>query len=59
MNWGVELIWVIDPKNQEVHEYLPGQGSQVIDINGKISGGDVLPDFSMKVKDLFAEPVWW
>lgn len=59
VNWGVELIWVIDPQAQEVLEYLPDQGSQVIDINGKINGGDVLPDFSMKVKDLFAEPVWW
>lgn len=59
VNWGVELIWVIDPKTQEVLEYLPGIGSQVIDVHGKISGGDALPDFSMKVKDLFAEPVWW
>lgn len=59
VNWGVELIWVIDPQEKEVLEYLPGQGSQVIDISGKINGGEVLPDFSMTVEDLFAEPVWW
>ncbi|WP_339731215.1 Uma2 family endonuclease [uncultured Gimesia sp.] len=59
VSWGVELIWVIDPETREVLEYLPGTGSQVIDINGKIVGGDVLPDFTMKVKDLFAPPDWW
>ncbi|MCA9018172.1 MAG: Uma2 family endonuclease [Planctomycetaceae bacterium] len=59
VNWGVELIWVIDPKSREVLEYQPGRGSQVIDASGKIHGGDILPDFTMKVKDLFAEPDWW
>lgn len=59
VNWGVDLIWVIDPPTQEVLEYLPGSGSQVIDVNGKITGGTVLPEFSMRVKDLFVEPVWW
>ncbi len=57
--WGVELIWVIDPHVQEVLEYLPARGSEVIDVHGKLTGGHVLPGFSMNVKDLFAEPVWW
>lgn len=59
VHWGVDLIWVIDPQPQEVLEYLPASGSEVIETKGKITGGNVLPGFSMKVEDLFAEPVWW
>jgi len=59
VNWGVELILVIDPHAKEVLEYLPGRGSEVIDSKGKITGGAVLPDFVMKVEDLFKEPEWW
>ncbi|MFK7777231.1 MAG: Uma2 family endonuclease [Gimesia sp.] len=59
MNWGVKLIWVIDPQTKEVHEYLSGQESDVIDFKGKITGGTVMPEFVMKVEDLFTEPVWW
>jgi len=59
VNWGVDLIWVIDPHVKEVLEYLPVRGSEVIDSKGKISGGVVLPDFAMKVEDLFTEPDWW
>ncbi|MCH9656152.1 MAG: Uma2 family endonuclease [Planctomycetes bacterium] len=59
VNWGVELIWVIDPKAKAVLEYLPARGSEVIDFKGKITGGTVMPDFVMKVEDLFTEPVWW
>jgi len=59
INWGVELIWVIDPHVQEVLEYRLASGSQVIDINGKMTGGETLPEFVMSVQDLFAEPDWW
>lgn len=59
VNWGVELIWVIDPQAKQVLEYLPGQRGQVIDSQGKITGGNVMPEFAMKVQDLFTEPEWW
>jgi len=59
VNWGVELIWVIDPQAKEVLEIVPSQVSEVIDFKGKITGGTVLPEFVMKVEDLFKEPVWW
>ncbi|QDT29766.1 Uma2 family endonuclease [Gimesia panareensis] len=59
VNWGVSLIWVIDPTEMEVLEYRPATGSEVIDINGKMTGGDSLPEFEMSVRDLFAEPDWW
>lgn len=59
VNWGVELIWVIDPQEKEVLETVSGQASEVIDFKGKIIGGTVLPGFVMKVEDLFTEPVWW
>ena len=59
VDWGVDLIWVIDPKEKEVLESYPGRSSLVVDSKGKITGGAVLPDFVMKVEDLFTEPDWW
>ncbi|QDT44937.1 hypothetical protein Pan241w_50530 [Gimesia alba] len=59
VGWGVELVWVIDPQTREVLEYRLGKQSQVIDVAGKMIGGELLPEFSMKVIDLFAEPDWW
>ncbi|HBL47597.1 MAG TPA: hypothetical protein DDZ90_29850, partial [Planctomycetaceae bacterium] len=59
VNWGIDLIWVIDPESREVLEYQPGSGSEVIDVHGKLTGKKVLPGFVMPVKALFAEPDWW
>lgn len=59
IEWGVDLIWVVDPQSQQVFEYPSGNPSRVIDVNGKIFGGTVLPQFNMQVKDLFQQPDWW
>ncbi|WP_417384655.1 Uma2 family endonuclease [Gimesia sp.] len=59
VSWGIDLIWVIDPDSREVLEYQPGKESEVIDVQGKLTGKNVLPGFVMPVKDLFAEPDWW
>ncbi len=59
VEWGVDLIWVIDPQTQDVLEYPAGGPSQIVAVNEKISGGNVLPEFSMQVEDLFKEPDWW
>lgn len=57
--WGVELIWVVDPSEKQVHEYRPAEGNKVYELKGVLTGGETLPKFIVPVTDLFAEPDWW
>jgi len=53
---GVKLIWVVNPRNKTVTVYT--QGSDQITrlrIDTTLSGGAVLPDFALPVKDIFPE----
>lgn len=51
---GVELVWVIYPKQQLIHVYEDLKTIRVLDVNDTLTGGKVLPQFSLKVSDLFA-----
>lgn len=54
---GTRLVWVVDPEAQRVDVYRPAEGQsarvEFIDIDGMLDGGDVLPGFSLPLKDLF------
>jgi Uma2 family endonuclease len=50
---GCKLAWLVDPEQQRVHIYRPGQPVQVLDQPAKVSGDPELPGF---VLDL--DPVW-
>ncbi|MBI1255931.1 MAG: hypothetical protein GC204_00530 [Chloroflexi bacterium] len=53
---GVKLIWVINPRTKTVAVY--SQGSDQITrltIDAALTGGDLLPDFSLPVKAIFPE----
>ena len=50
---GCQLAWLIDPDQQQVHVYRPGQPAQVLDNPQTVSGDPELPGF---VLDL--EQVW-
>ncbi len=50
---GTQLVWVIYPKTQSAYMYQPDGKFQIIDRNGTLSGGDVLPDFTLPLADLF------
>jgi Uma2 family endonuclease len=52
---GVRLIWEIDPKRRTVSVYIPDGTVTVLKESQRLDGGDVLPDFSLELKDLFAE----
>jgi Uma2 family endonuclease len=47
------LTWVIDPEKQLVEVYRSGKPVEVLNIEGTLSGDDVLPGFTLAVKDIF------
>jgi Uma2 family endonuclease len=42
---GLRLGWLIDPQNQQVEIYRPGQPVQIVPLPANLSGEDVLPGF--------------
>lgn len=49
------LVWVFNPKARNVEVYGPGQPVRVVGLDGTLDGGDVLPDFTLAVKDIFRD----
>ncbi len=49
------LLWEIYAKAQSIDVYAPGKAVHSVDIDGTLDGGDVLPEFTLSVRDLFAE----
>lgn len=49
------VVWVVDPETRTVEVYVPGQKPALLDVNGVIDGGEMLPGFRLAVKDLFPE----
>ncbi len=48
-------VWVVDPANRFVEVFAPDQAPQRIPADGTLSGGDILPGFTLAVADIFAE----
>lgn len=51
---GVALMWLVDPRDRTVRVYAAGVEPRVLGADDVIDGGDVLPDFSLPVADIFA-----
>lgn len=49
------LYWEMYPKTQSIDVYAPGQPMRTIGIVGTLDGGDVLPGFTLAVKELLGE----
>jgi Uma2 family endonuclease len=47
------LTWIVRPVEREVEVYAPGKPPEVKGINDTLNGGDVLPGFTLPVKDIF------
>lgn len=56
---GVKLVWAVNPKNQTVEVYRPGDDGTVVvetlDINAVLDSGDVANGFSLPVRRLFED----
>lgn len=52
---GVKLVWYIDPERKEVDVYPRGnpKRKKTLGVDDTLDGGDVLPDFAVKVACLF------
>ena len=51
---GTRLVWVIEPMARFVTVYRPGDSQQTLRESDQLTGDDVLPDFAVRVGDLFA-----
>jgi Uma2 family endonuclease len=55
--YGTCMVWVVYPERKTVEVYTPtGDGNLnvvMLDINGPLEGGDVLPGFKLSVRDVF------
>jgi Uma2 family endonuclease len=50
---GTRLVWYVYPDAREVHVYTAPDSQQVVKEPESLSGGDVLPGFSLDLRDLF------
>lgn len=52
---GVKLVWVIYPEIYQVHAYSSPTSVRIYAATDDLDGGDVLPDFTVRVAELFPE----
>jgi Uma2 family endonuclease len=51
---GIRLVWYVDPKRRTVRVYTGPDSSTVLREHQTLDGGDVLPGFSLSIRDWFA-----
>ena len=52
---GVRLVWYVDPRARTLCAYTAPDRFQLIDEQGTVDGGEVLPGLQFTLADLFAE----
>jgi Uma2 family endonuclease len=52
---GVELVWEVQPDKRIITVYTSATAATTLGENDVLSGGNVLPGFTLPVRDLFAE----
>lgn len=50
---GVELIWIVDPQRQTIAVYEGNDVANTLRMGETLTGGTVLPDFELAVKEIF------
>jgi Uma2 family endonuclease len=50
---GCRLVWVIDPETRTVTVYRGRDQIVILTSSDLLTGGDVLPEFSVRVGDIF------
>jgi Uma2 family endonuclease len=46
------VVWVVYPETEEVEIHQVGRAPQVLTIDDTLNGGEVLPGFSLPVRDI-------
>jgi Uma2 family endonuclease len=52
---GIRLVWYVLPDRQEVHSYTAPEQRQIFSVDHALHGGEVLPGFTLPVRQLFDE----
>ena len=50
---GARQVWILYPKQKRIYVHQPGAPVRVLNQSDTLTGGDLLPGFSVKVADLF------
>jgi Uma2 family endonuclease len=53
LRFDTKAVWLVFPEDQRIEVYELDQDVQELGIDGVLTGGDVLPGFSLPVKELF------
>jgi Uma2 family endonuclease len=48
-------VWIVNPDKQQVEVYTPGETPVIVNRDGALDGGAVLPGFTLAAKDVFPE----
>jgi Uma2 family endonuclease len=51
LDGGVQLVWVIEPRRQTVTVHAADRSGRVLGTQDTLDGGDILPDFRVKVAE--------
>lgn len=49
------VVWLADPDVPRIEVYVPGQPVKILGMDDVLDGGEVLPGFSVAVRDLFED----
>jgi Uma2 family endonuclease len=49
------VVWVFKPEKKRVEVYVPGQPVRILGVDDVLEGGDVLPGFTLAIKDIFRD----
>jgi Uma2 family endonuclease len=49
---GAQMVWIVDPIRRTVKVHRP-EGATSLGMDGVLDGGDVLPDFRLRVREIF------
>lgn len=49
------VVWAIFPDERQVVVHIPGKPAKIYGLDDVLDGGDVLPRFSLAVKDIFVD----
>ena len=54
---GVRLVWIVDPKTSTVAVFTGPEEFKVLNQDQTLDGGEVLPGFTLSLRELFADPL--
>lgn len=56
LQYGTKLVWLVFPEDKIVEVYTPDDDVQTYGVDDTLTGGDVLPEFTLPVREIFPQP---